>query len=49
MFVSSVAYLRTVSGIQQVDFQIDYSDPQLAGPLSAAASFRANGNRSRAR
>ena len=37
-----VAYLGTVTGIQQVDFQVDYADPQVPGPLSKTVGFRTN-------
>jgi uncharacterized repeat protein (TIGR01451 family) len=37
-----VAYLRTVVGIQQVDLQLDFADPQLTGTPSRIVSFRTN-------
>ena len=37
-----VAYLGTATGIQQVDFQIDYADPQVPGPLTKTVGFRTN-------
>jgi uncharacterized repeat protein (TIGR01451 family) len=38
-----VAYLGTVTGIQQLDFQIDYTDSQLTGgPLTRTIGFRTN-------
>jgi large repetitive protein len=41
--ILQVAYLGTVSGIQQVDLQIDFTDAQMtSGPLTAQAAFRTN-------
>jgi hypothetical protein len=38
-----IAYLGTVTGIQQLDFQVDYTDSQLTGgPLSKTVGFRTN-------
>jgi large repetitive protein len=38
-----IAYLRTVSGIQQLGLQIEYGDTQIAGgPSTRTVSFRAN-------
>ncbi|HSB64796.1 MAG TPA: M36 family metallopeptidase, partial [Thermoanaerobaculia bacterium] len=38
-----VAFAWGIAGIQQLDFQIDYNDPQLVGgPRTATAGFRAN-------
>lgn len=37
-----VAYGRNVTGIQQVDLQIELSDPQLAGPQTTTVGFRTN-------
>ena len=37
-----VAYAQSVTGIQQLDFQIDVSDPQLAAVQSKTVGFRTN-------
>jgi hypothetical protein len=37
-----VAYVRTVAGIQQLDFQVDFADPQLTGTPTKIVSFRTN-------
>jgi large repetitive protein len=36
------AYLGSVTGIQQLDFQIDYTDSQMSAPLSDTVGFRTN-------
>jgi uncharacterized repeat protein (TIGR01451 family) len=36
------AYLETVTGIPQLDFQVDYSDAQLASALTKVVSVRTN-------
>jgi len=37
-----VAYVRTVTGTQQVDFKIDFTDAQLSVPQTATVGFRTN-------
>jgi large repetitive protein len=37
-----VAYGRNATGIQQVDFQIQFGDPQLAGAQTTTVGFRTN-------
>ena len=37
-----VAYPRSVTGIRELDFQIDFTDAQLAAPLHRLVGFRAN-------
>jgi len=37
-----VAYVPTVTGIQQVDFQISYTDPQLTAAQTKTVGFRTN-------
>lgn len=43
-----VAYLRTVTGIQQLDFHVDFADPQLTGTPTRIVSFRTNTDESAA-
>ncbi len=41
----NVALAAGIAGIQQLDFQVDYNDPQLGGgPLTATPGLRANTN-----
>jgi len=43
-----VTYARTVTGIQQVDFQVAFADPVLTGTPTRIASFRTNTDESAA-